>query len=322
MQLRNKRLQIQTIKECTLGIGLASALLAANAHAEPIIGLTSATGLDNALVSFDSATPGATSAPVPISGLAAGETILGIDIRPTTRQLFGLGSANNLYTINPLTGTATLVAPLTANPTDASNPFVALNGTSFGIDFNPVPDLAGNPSLRVISNNDQNLRINANNGQAITDTNIGPDATEPGLNPTITGAAYVNNDVNPATGTTLYAIDSALNAFLESTNANNGTYVTEGLFGFDISDLVGFDISGTGVGFAAFTADLLTGPASLYTIDLSSGVATALGTIGSGAFSVLDIAALPSAVPEPGSIALLSAGMVPLLLGMRMRKRA
>ncbi len=46
---------------------LMLAVAAAPAAAEPIVGLT----FGNGLVSFDSATPGATSAPIAISGLRA-----------------------------------------------------------------------------------------------------------------------------------------------------------------------------------------------------------------------------------------------------------
>jgi hypothetical protein len=58
----------------------------------------------NALLSFDSATPATTTA-LTISGIGA-ESILGIDIRPATRALYGLGSAGNLYVINRVTGNA------------------------------------------------------------------------------------------------------------------------------------------------------------------------------------------------------------------------
>jgi hypothetical protein len=103
---------------------------------------------------------------------------------------------------------------VTAAPGD-DNPFTGLVGTAFGVDFNPVPDLAGNPSLRVISEVGQNLRINvnpgANVGQVTTDANINPAATT-----SITGSAYTNVDVNPATATTLFGIDVSPIPMLDS----------------------------------------------------------------------------------------------------------
>ena len=104
------------------------------ACAEPILAIT--TG--NALLSFDSATPGTTSV-VLISGIG-GDQIIGIDVRPATRQLYGLSSTSNLYVIDALTGNAALVGML-GTP---------LNGGSFGVDFNPTVD-----RLRVTSDADQ-----------------------------------------------------------------------------------------------------------------------------------------------------------------------
>ncbi len=43
------------------------------------------------LVSFDLATPSITATSVPIVGLTAGETLVGIDFRPVNGLLYGLG---------------------------------------------------------------------------------------------------------------------------------------------------------------------------------------------------------------------------------------
>ncbi|WP_133272709.1 DUF4394 domain-containing protein [Hymenobacter radiodurans] len=43
---------------------------------------------------------------VAITGLQSGETILAIDFRPATGQLYGVSSASRLYVINQNTGTA------------------------------------------------------------------------------------------------------------------------------------------------------------------------------------------------------------------------
>ena len=49
--------------------------------------------IDNAnnVLTFDSATPGTISSNVAISGLFAGEQVVGIDTRPATGQLYALG---------------------------------------------------------------------------------------------------------------------------------------------------------------------------------------------------------------------------------------
>ncbi len=194
-----------------------------------------------------------------------------------------------------------------------------LGGTFFGVDFNPVPDLAGNPSFRVISDTGQNLRINANTGQVLVDAAV--------TGGTIVSSAYTNNDVNPATGTTLYGIDANTDTLLRSTNANAGTYVTVGALGLDVSGLSGFDVSGSGLAFAAFTGPnfTLTGPSTFHTIDLTTGLASAGATMGPlpAGFSVRGIAALPNqTVPEPGTLALLGTGALGGFAGIIRRRRS
>src|SRR5215208_6787413 len=116
-----------------------------------IVGLTE----DNRLLRFDSDNPGQILATTAIRGLAAGESVVGIDVRPSTGQLFGLGRSGRLYVIDANTGAATTRAVLHADPSDTTAPFTGLSGGDFGVDFNPAAD-----RLRVVSNAEQNLRIN------------------------------------------------------------------------------------------------------------------------------------------------------------------
>src|SRR6186713_1398487 len=80
-------------------------------------------GLDstNHLLAFDSAAAG-TVTTIPVTGLGAGETLIGIDHRPATGALYGLtidaGNTGRLYVINATTGVATFSASLVADPTD------------------------------------------------------------------------------------------------------------------------------------------------------------------------------------------------------------
>src|SRR5690348_17068897 len=62
----------------------------------------------SSLTRFDTASLGTTTT-VPLIGLQAGETLVGIDLRPATGLLYGVGSSSRMYTINPLVGTATQV---------------------------------------------------------------------------------------------------------------------------------------------------------------------------------------------------------------------
>src|SRR5206468_8811104 len=97
-----------------------------------------ALSMNNQLVAFDSGAPGTIQATLPITGLQSGESILGIDFRPGTGQLYGLGSSNRLYVIN-MSGAAA--------PVGAGTFAVPLSGTAFGFNFDPVAD-----RIRVVSN--------------------------------------------------------------------------------------------------------------------------------------------------------------------------
>src|SRR3712207_6303957 len=92
-----------------------------------IVGLTA----NNEIVTFGSGSPGNVTLTRRITGLQSGDQLVGIDYRPANRQLYAL-SRNRLYRFSSL-GAGTV--------TPVGNPFTAaLTGTSFGFDFNPVPD--------------------------------------------------------------------------------------------------------------------------------------------------------------------------------------
>jgi hypothetical protein len=228
------------------------------------VGLTS----NNRLVRFSSTALTPTGS-IPLSGLAAGESLLGIDFRPATGQLYGLGSSNRLYTIDPATGAATAVTTTTFA--------IPLNGTNFGFDFNPQVD-----RIRVVSDAGQNLRLNPITGGVVDgDPNtpgIQPDGALNGATTSVVAAAYTNN-FSGTVATTLYNIDAASDQLFIQNPPNAGTQVLVGPLGIDVSAVAGFDITGDAFAYAALVP---TGSnsASLYRIDLSTGRATALGPIG------------------------------------------
>lgn len=279
----------------------AASLSVQHASAELIIGLTTT----NALIRFDSATPGTTFSAVSVSGLQSGETLLGIDYRPATGALYGVGSSSRLYTLNTATGFATQVG---------SGAFGALSGTDFGVDFNPVVD-----RLRIVSNTGQNLRVNPDTGAlAGTDTPLNPGT------PSVVGSAYTNNFAGTLV-TTLFGIDSLTDSLVRQggvdgpPSPNGGTLTTIGPLGFNTSDLVGFDISGaSAIAFASLTP-AVGGSSSLFTINLSTGASTLIGTIGGGA-SLRDISVVSvAAVPEPTTLGLLASGLAAVFVLRRKR---
>jgi len=232
---------------------------------------------NNELVAFDSATPGTTTVTA-ITGLQVGETVLGIDYRPATEQLFAITNLNqNLYTIDAATGAATLVGSGGG----------AFTGTALGIDFNPTVD-----RLRLVSNTGENLRANPNNGQVTVDSAINGDVTK------LAAVAYTNNFAGAAK-TTLYGIDADTDQvviFSGATPNDGTTSKLSATLGFDTDDNVGFDIGIDGAAFATLT---VAGATGLYSIDLTTGAATFVGAVGAAAIVLSDVTVVPDTNAPP-----------------------
>jgi hypothetical protein len=244
--------------------------LAAPVFAQQGVALTSG----NQLVAFDVTAPATPLNTVTISGLPAGETVVGIDYRPLTRALVGVTSASRLVTIQPETGAATVVATLS----------VPLAGTSFGVDFNPVPD-----RLRIVSNTGQNLRVNVDTGATTVDGALAFGAADAnaGTSPQVAGAGYTNSVAGRlGTGTTLYDIDFGRDVLVRQDPPNNGTLVTVGSLGVDFGATSDLDIFAPG---AAYAVNRAGNTSTLYSLNLATGAATAVGTFPASA-AVVDIA--------------------------------
>ena len=214
----------------------------------------------NTLLRFNSARLGAVTT-TKVTGING--TLIGIDHRPSNRLLYAVSSANDVYAIDRTSGVATSVSTLT----------VAFDaGPRSGLDFNPQTD-----RLRLVGGNGQNLRVHVDLGAAATDAPLRYAAKDPnaGKRPAVAAAAYTNA-VASASSTKLFDIDSDLDVLALQDPPNDGVLATIGPLGADFGLLAGFDIvteSGIDRGFA------VSGPV-LYEIDLATGAARPLGSVG------------------------------------------
>jgi 3D (Asp-Asp-Asp) domain-containing protein len=252
--VRNRRDSLNLV-----GFAARSPIVKPDPNTAKFVGLTT----DSDLVFFNSnALNNVTK--VDITGLQAGETLVGIDIRPNNGQLFGVGSRNRLYRIDTATGRATAVGDRFA---------ASLNGMNFGVDFNPTVD-----RIRVVSDAGQNLRLNPDTGAVVdADTLTGGlqiDGNLNGATDAIVATAYTNN-VSGATTTTQYGINADTDQLFIQNPPNDGTQTLVGALGVDVDANAGFDIvtsNGMNMGF-------VSSGSSLYSIDLNSGAATLIGTV-------------------------------------------
>ena len=234
-----------------------------------VVGLTR----DQRLVTFRSGSPSRVTTVGRIFGLKGDRSLVGIDYRVQDGKLYGVGDRGGVYTISTRNASVAKVSQLT----------VALNGQSFGVDFNPAAN-----RLRVISDTGQNLRHNIDDpagmpaaGTTATDTMLTyPPATNAATG--VTGAGYTNNDLDPGTATTLFDIDSNLDQTAVQSPANAGALAPTGKLLVDAASSVGFDVysglrDGTTVSNTGFATLKVNGRSSLYQIGLLTGSAKLAG---------------------------------------------
>jgi Domain of unknown function (DUF4394) len=178
------------------------------------------------------------------------------------------------------------------------------NGSAFGIDFNPTVD-----RLRIVSNNEQNMRWNPVSG-TIVDGDAGMAGVQPdtSLAPAgdVVAAAYTNNDLDGATATTLFGIDSGTDALVGiggpngAPSPNLGAVTTIGALGVDTSDRAGLDVP-FGASTTAFASLTVGGVSQLYSVNLAAGAATLVGAIGPPGTAIADITVSAQAAPSPAA---------------------
>jgi hypothetical protein len=283
-----------------LALGLAS-----EARAEVIFGLDT----QDDLVSYDSASPGTVRSFAKITGLQFQEEMVGIAFGPSG-ALFGVGgapdSSGRLYTIDPLTGAATMVGP---------GPFLSpLIGPAFGFSFDPV-----NGQARLVGSSGGNLRINPITGTAAVET---PLAYAPGDPYFGTPLRDIRISYSPSLAggppSTLYGIELRTGALVHIGSVGGSPVSADSGQMFTIAPNCCF--GGVPIGANGFAISPATGIAyentvgSLYRLDLTSGNLTLIGALNSPIFPVAQITVQP--VPEPGTGLILAVGLACLLGSM------
>jgi len=282
-----------------VAIALAFGALDGTASAATLYAVTGT----NTLLQFDSATPATITRTVAITGLLTGsERVLGIDFRPRTGQLFAVTiptgvPANGLltaYRVNPHSGVATFVGSIPPNTVPGAADVAS------GFDFNPTVD-----RIRIVNVNDENFRVNPNNGALSgNDTNLNPSGRQ------VIAESYDRNwnrAFATTVATTLYGISRTAPSSLVlqgglngSPSPNGGQITTVGPLGvtLDAFSDAGFDIDAGGTAYAALTVGGLT---RLYSVNLTTGAATLVGTIGTGTTAVTGLAVVPRSLVVVGA---------------------
>lgn len=261
----------------------ARALLGAGPQLD-FVGLTA----DQHLVRFGECNPSRPRDLGPVAGLSGNDaTLVGIDFRVQDGLLYGVGDAGGVYKFaDPTSALATRVNQLTV----ALDP----NASAFGVDFNPAAD-----RLRIVSDTGQNLRHNVNAaGTTVADGTLAYLEGTPPAPVASTGAiavAYTNNDLDPTTSTSLFDLDRDRDQIVLQSPPNGGVLFPTGKLGVDATGPVGFDVSsmrrdGVTVRNAGFATMTVEGTPGFYRIDLLTGAAFRIGTLGA---DVVDVAAVP-----------------------------
>jgi Domain of unknown function (DUF4394) len=257
---------------------VAAALLAACATPEvpgplakeEIVAVT----LTNQLLRFNAGQPQKVRERRALTGLRAGESLLGIDYRVARGELYALGASGQLYRIDVAQARATPVGTGVALPA---------GGADWGLDFNPTVD-----RIRVVSSNGVNLRLHPDTGALVATDGLLVDGSD--KTATVVAAGYTYNKTNDKI-TTNYALDGASGTLVHqgskegatpAVSPNTGQIFSVGSLGVGPFAHATFDISD--VSNAAYAGLRAAGAKATrwYQVDLATGQARFIGTVGGG----------------------------------------
>ncbi|MGH9271968.1 MAG: DUF4394 domain-containing protein, partial [Ilumatobacteraceae bacterium] len=192
-----------------------------------VYGLTDAAEL----ITFFPAEPASVTS-VPITGVAAGSTLVAIDAPADDPAVYAVSDASILYRIDPATGAATSVG-------DGINPPLTDPGIGFEVD----PETSG---ARIAVSTGENLRLDLTTGSVALDPASeqpvvdGP-FSEPGTDAGLRLVALAET-ITPADGRELYAIDAVAGTLVLVESPREGLVRTIGPLGISVTDGASFDI--------------------------------------------------------------------------------
>ena len=241
-------------------------------RSETVVAVTDAAEL----IRFNAGQPQRILQRAPLRGLEPGDRLIGIDYRVARGVLYAVSASGRVYTLDADTAQLTRVG---------SGAPVVLSGQHFGVDFNPVAD-----RIRVVSDSGQNLRLHPDTGAvAATDPPLRLAAAAGAAKAVrIAGAAYTYNKQDSKL-TTNFAIDLVSGMLLVQgsregavpvVSPNTGELTAVGTLGVGALEDAAFDIAD--INNAALAALRSGSRTRLHSVDLATGRATLIGTVGEG----------------------------------------
>lgn len=238
------------------------------------------------IIKFDTAKPGTIEDTQSVSGLDSGVSLVQIGYRPADSVLYGVTSDNELVTLDPSSGVAAVVS---------GTAFSSKTLSGATISFDPVHD-----ELRLLST-EYNLRVGADGALDASGTKVAFDSGDDndGKTPQLAAIGYTN-PVDGASSTTLYALDVTTKNLVRVGNAGSSSVSS-------VDDGVLHTIGSLGVSFTvnaglslrkdsdtAYAVLQRSGSgAALYTVDLDTGEAAEVGSIGDGDQTLIALALVP-----------------------------
>ena len=251
---------------------------------EEIVAVT----VSNHLLRFNAGQPQKVRDRKPLTGLLPAESIIGIDYRVSRGELLALGLSGQLYKIDVARGVATRIGMPAVLPTE---------GIEWAFDVNPTVD-----RVRVANDAGFNLRLHPETGAVVDgdantagtqfDGRLAYDSSDTHSRkpPRIVGAAYTYNKTNDKI-TTNYALDGGLGTLVHQgskegvtpvVSPNTGRLYTVGSLGIGSFEHATFDISDLAPTAYAGVRKTEEKATRWHRVDLVTGKATFIGTVGGG----------------------------------------